>query len=204
MTQLERMEGLLSDGSVWRMSALVGQGVAAATVRRALAAGTVEAIARGVYRLRRAPRADGLDLAGIASRVPGGLVCLHSAAEFHGLGDVACKRAWIAILHTQAVPRFEWPPVRFLRWRNPERFDVGVEERIIAGVNVRMTGAARTVVDMLALPELADEGRALACLRDFVSVRRGVGELPIIAERLGVGRKISPFLKAAAAFGGAK
>ena len=199
MTQLERLRDLLTEGEIWRMGALVDAGVAAATVRRAVTAGHIEQVSRGVYRRLGAPHVAGTHLAEALVRVPRGLICLHSAAQAHGLDDESAARIWVALPHGCHPPRVEWPPMRFVSWRDPAAFEVGVEEKVVSGVPVRTTGPARTVVDMLRMSSTVGEDRALECLRDYLDGHGPVGELQAIAADLGVGRRLAPVFRVASA-----
>lgn len=198
MGQLERLEACMSDGSVWRARDLALEGITATTVARALAAGRLERVSRGTYRLAGAPHAEGEQLAEAAVRAPRGVVCLHSAAAAHGLGDVEPARVWVALPHSLKPPRLEWPVVRWIRWRSPAAFETGVEERLVCGVRVRLTGRARTVVDMLRMRGAVGEDRALECLRDYFEAGGSPGELGSVAAALGAGRGLSPLLRSAA------
>ncbi len=202
MKQLEVLGGLLDDGSVWRMRALAERGITAATVRRAVAAGLVQQVSRGIYRSASVARVPHQDLAELMARVPGGLVCLHTAANLHGLGDVPAARAWVALPVGRRVPSVEWPPAKFVRWSRPTLFSVGVERRVIAGVPVDLTNPARTVVDMLARMDLVGEDRAYACLRDYVSSGQRVAVLTEIAAAVGWLSRVGSHLRSAAAFEG--
>ena len=199
MTQLERLRGLLAEGEIWRMGALADAGVTATTVRRAVAAQLVEQVSRGVYRRLGAPHVAGTHLAEALVRVPRGLICLHSAAQAHGLGDETTNRTWVAVPHGCHPPRVEWPPMRFVHWRDPAAFEVGVEEKVVSGVTVRTTCPARTVVDMLRMSSVVGEDRALECLRDYLDGSEPVAELQATAAALGVGRRLAPVLRVASA-----
>lgn len=202
MKQAELLGGLLGDGSVWRLKSLAEHGVTAATVRRALAAGLVEQVSRGVYRAASVVRVADQELAELSARVSGCLVCLHSAADFHGLGDMASSRIWAALPARRRTPNVEWPPVRFVHWSVRTRFEVGVETRSIAGVQVAMTDLARTVVDMVACKALVGEERALQCLRDYVARGEPVAALSKVAEQVGWASRVAPYLLSASVFGG--
>lgn len=203
MTQLATLGELVADGRVWRMRELIERGITAATVRRAVAAGAVEAVSRGVYRRAGDPIPSvETQLAEALIRIPKGLVCLHSAAMLHGMGDVAPVRVWVAIPNKTKPPRVDWPPMRFVQWRSEAAFTVGVEERLYAGVRVRLTDPARTVIDMLRHPDLVGEERGIACLRDFLLKGGVVGDLRVTAAQLGVGKRLSTHLKVAAHLGG--
>lgn len=180
---------------MWRMRDLAQQGITAATVRRAVAEGAVAQIARGVYRHPRAPYVRGERFAELVARVPAALICLNSAAEFHSFGDVEVSHVWAAIPFSQKPPILDGPPFRPIRWRSEAALEVGVEEHQICGVRVRITGAARTVVDMLRMRSIVGEDLALDCLRHYHRQRRSADELTATAEALGVTTKLAQYLR---------
>ena len=202
MSQLDTLSGLLADGAIKRMRQISEVGVTGATVQRAVAAGLVERVSRGAYRCPGAKSGDEGHLAAAIVRIPQGLICLRSAAFACGLSKDRCDCTWVALPHTVSTPRVEWPPLRYVRFRNPLAFVVGVDTRILAGVAVRITTPARTVVDMLRLSQTVGEDLALACLRTYH--RRGLptSELHFVADELGWGKRIAPVLKIAAAMTG--
>lgn len=89
--------------------------------------------------------------------------------------------------------------MRFVHWRDPAAFEVGVEEKVVSGVTVRTTGPARTVVDMLRMSSVVGEDRALECLRDYLDGSEPVAELQATAAALGVGKRLAPVLRVASA-----
>ena len=137
MTQLERLLELLSDEGIWRMTSLSEAGVSTRTVRHAVLAGVVERVSRGVYRRSGVQHVAGIHLAEALVRVPQGVICLHSAAAEHGLGDETSTRTWVAIPHAATPSVVEWPPIRYVRWRGTLPFEVGVDTTTISGVEVR-------------------------------------------------------------------
>ncbi len=202
MTQLRRLEELVADGSVWRMRQLAGHGITGTTVMRALAAGKLERVSRGTYRRSGAPYAPDAEFAEALARAPRGLVCLFSAAAFHGLGTVNPAQVWVALPHGVRSPRLEWPPVRWLQWRGSAAFTVGVSEQLVCGIRIRITNRARTVIDMMRMGRLVGEDRALEVLGDYVTAGGSMPELKVLAQQLHVERIMSPFLKAFAVLEG--
>jgi predicted transcriptional regulator of viral defense system len=197
VAQFTKLGELLADGRILRMKTLAGEGITASTVQRAVAAGMVEQISRGVYRRAGAPHVAGIHLAEALARIPNGVVCLLSAAEAHGFGDRASPRIWVALPNKSHPPHIDWPPVRSVLWRGEAPFRVGVSERIICGVRVRMTGRARTVVDMLKMKATVGEEYALECLRDFVTSGGALGDLLQTADALGVAGRLSSLIRSA-------
>lgn len=187
---------LLADGSVWRMQDLEAQGVARTTVRRAVQAGRLEALSRGLYRLPNTPEETGSELAEVCARFRSGVICLLTAAQYHGLTDEVPTQVWLAVPNNTRTPTDAWPPVRLVRWRSSASREVGVEVRPIHGVEVRITSPARTVVDMLRMIKTVGDDRAMECLRDFAIRDGSVREVRDIADRIGVGDRLTPYLRA--------
>ena len=187
---------LLADGSLWRMRDLQQQGIARITVRRAVDAGWVECLSRGLYRRPDLPEQDSAELAEVCAQYRDCAICLLSAARFHGLADDEPDRIWIAVRNNTRTPLHSWPPVRLVRWRDRTAREIGIEIRVIHGVEVKITNPARTVVDMLRMMSTVGEDRAYECLRAYLIGSGSVGEVRLIAERLRVAKRLSPFLKA--------
>ena len=141
-TQRERLEELIADGSVWRMREIEAAGITAATVRRAVDQGLLTAVSRGLYRRTGAEPVRGERLAQLVARVPNAVICLLSAAEFHGLGGIHSDEVWGAIPNGGRNPKPDWPPFRAVRWRADEAREIGVEAHEICGVAVRIATAA--------------------------------------------------------------
>ena len=98
---------------------------------------------------------NGLDQATACLRHPGAIVCFHSAMLWHLLGDDDPPR-----IITSAID------IPGIVWTDLDR-TVSVETTLIAGVTVRITSAARTVVDMLRYREELTEESARAALTDW-------------------------------------
>ncbi len=189
----------MGDGAIRRSRDLIRVGVAGATIRRALADGWLERVSTGTYRKGGAPHEEGEQLAEAIARTPDGVVCLHSAAALHGLGDVEPESVWIAIPHSARRPALDWPAVRWVRWRRDASFTEGVSERRVCGVTVRTTDPARTVVDMLDVRMVKDPAHGLRCLSDYLSRGGSHAELRSAARSLNASARVRAKLELAAA-----
>lgn len=201
MGQLERLRELVADGSVWRMSALAAQGVTATTVSRALAANVIERLSRGTYQMVGASPSTHGDLAAVAARLRDGVVCLSSAASFHGLSDRVPSQIWVAIPNNRRPPVMDWPSIRTVRWRASVALRVGVMDHRICGVTVRITDRERTVVDMLRMSSKVGEDRAIEALRDFIQDGGSIPALSRMADKFNASSLLSPYLKALSTIG---
>jgi predicted transcriptional regulator of viral defense system len=196
MEQRSVLEALMGGGAICRSRDLVQAGVATATIQRALNVGWLEKVSRGTYR-RGAAYEQGGELAEVMARVPAGVICLHSAAALHSLGDAVPHRIWVAVRHDRKPPLVDWPHVRWVRWRRTSAFQAGVTEQMICSVKVRLTGPARTVVDMLDTRLNADRDLGLSILRDYLAQGRPIAELRQIAHEMSRTRQMSRLLATA-------
>ena len=87
-------------------------GVDSRGLRRLVDDGSVERVARGLYRLADAEPTEHYSLAAVCTRVPGAIICLLSALSVHGLGTQLPRQVWIAIPHKARTPRLPELPVK--------------------------------------------------------------------------------------------
>ena len=157
-------------------------GVDSRALRRLVDEGSVERVARGLYRIADAEPTEHYTLAAICARVPGAIVCLLSALSVHGLGTQLPWQEWIAIPHKARTPRLPELPVRVVRFSGAS-LRYGVENAAFEGVPARITTPARTVVDCFRFRRLVGKDVALEALRDALRDRRAsVGEILRTAE----------------------
>ena len=158
--------GLLARVGIARSRELEAAGVTRTQIRRLVASGVIERVARGLYRLPGAPRSERQDLAEAARRVSGGVVCLLSALRFHGLTTQNPFEVWMAIDRKAWRPRVEHPPLRLVYLSKPV-LGAGVEHHDIDGVRVPIFSAAKTVADCFKFRNKIGTDVAVEALRDF-------------------------------------
>lgn len=169
-----------------------------AELQRQVAAGAVEKIAPGLYRLTAAEPNEFETLALVASAVPSGIVCLLSALRFHGIGTQAPHEVWLALDRKARKPSRLPAKLRIVRFSGPA-LSYGVETRFILGVPVRVTSAARTVVDCFRYRGKLGLDVALEALRDALRSRRAtVDEIVRAAEVCRARTVMRPYLEALA------
>lgn len=146
-------------------------GVHRATLRRLRDEGLLVRTGRGLYELADAETSAAHSLAEVARAVPGGVVCLLSALQFHGLTTQTPHEVWLMIGWKRAAPRN--PPVglRLVR-ATGEALTAGIEVHAIDGVAVPITGPARTVADCFKHRNKIGLDVALEALRDALRGRR--------------------------------
>ena len=111
-------------------------GVDSRALRRLVDDGSVERVARGLYRVADAEPTEHYTLAAVCARVPGAIVCLLSALSVHGLGTQLPWQEWIAIPHKARTPRLPELPVRVVRFCLIGRERRPATARLPAGLGV--------------------------------------------------------------------
>jgi predicted transcriptional regulator of viral defense system len=149
-----------------RSRELEGGGVTRTQLRRLVEQDVLERVGRGLYALADAEHTEPRDLAVAAQRVPGGVICLLSALRFHGLTTQNPSQVWMAIDRKAWRPKIEQPPLRLVYLSGPA-FLTGIEEHTVAGVRIRLFGAAKTVADCFKFRNKVGVDVAVEALRDY-------------------------------------
>ena len=114
-------------------------------LRRLSRKGLLARVARGTYIAADSEVTTRHTLAVAAKRMPGGIVCLLSALNFHGLGNQLPREVWLAMDRKAAPPRVDIP-IKVVRFSG-EALTEGVENHEIEGVSVKVFSPAKTVAD---------------------------------------------------------
>lgn len=165
LLQLVARQGLV------RSNALAAYGIPRVELTRAVRRGQLERVGRGLYGLTARPVSAHGTLAEAARRVPKGVVCLPSALRFHDLTTQAPFEVWLAIDNKAATPKLDYPPLRLVRFSGAALTE-GVEEHIVDGVTVRVTGVAKTVADCFKYRNKIGLDVALEALREAWNGKR--------------------------------
>lgn len=108
--------------------------------------GRIVRVSRGIYQLAdHAPYAHP-DLVTVALRVPRAVLCLVSALAFHDATSEIPHEVQIALPRATKTPRLDFPPIRVFRFSGPGLSE-GIEMVKVDGVDLRVYGLAKTVVD---------------------------------------------------------
>ena len=164
-TAAERLIDLVRNQGLIRPRDLAPLGIPRVSLTRAVRRGQLERIGRGLYGLPGRPVSAHGVLAEVASRVPKGVVCLLSALRFHGLTTQAPFEVWLAIENKAIAPKLDYPPLRIVRFSGAALTE-GVEEHVVDGVMVRVTGVAKTVADCFKYRNKIGLDVALEALRE--------------------------------------
>ena len=147
--------------------------------------GALIEISRGIYRVADAAATAHLDLLAVCRRVPGGMICLNSAASHWDLTDELPTAVHIAVPRGRHRPQIAYPPTRVHVFA-ANTFELGHERlRIESGETIAISSRERTVVDLLRLRSRVGNDPALSALRRYLqSEGAQPGELLSLARRL--------------------
>lgn len=108
--------------------------------------GTLETVARGLYRLADLPPVGDPDLALVAGRIPHGVVCLISALAIHELTTQIPHRVDLAIPRTARYPVCAGAPLTIYRFALAS-YQAGVTQRDVDGVKIKIYAPEKTLAD---------------------------------------------------------
>jgi predicted transcriptional regulator of viral defense system len=132
-------------------------GVNRMTLSQLASAGYVERPVRGVYHVPR-PDDDQRVFWAAVSLGYDAVFCLRSAASFHGITEENAGHPDVAIPMRSRVPHESSFDIRVRVHKWPELArSTDVDTVLIQGIPVRVTSAARTVVDMFRHSEMNDD-----------------------------------------------
>lgn len=144
-TQAQRTHELLAQKGIVRPMDLEAIGIPRAVLTRMAAAGEVERIGRGLYRLPTlGSEHDGL--IAVATKVPQAVFCLLTALQFHELTTQLPRQIWIAMPRGSHTPRIDYPPIKMVQFAG-DAYSTGIEEVERDRTTVRVYSVAKTVAD---------------------------------------------------------
>jgi predicted transcriptional regulator of viral defense system len=183
-------------GGILHTAQALRAGIHPSTLYAMRDAGTLEVVSRGVYRLAgQAPLGDP-DLVTVATRIPGGVICLISALAFHELTTQIPHEVHVALSRGAERPRLDHPPVTTYRFSG-EAFTEGVEVHKIDGVRVRVYNPEKTLADCFKFRNKVGLDTAVEALRLYRERRKvRVDDVMRYAAICHVKRIVRPYLEA--------
>lgn len=153
---------------------------------------------RGVYRVPNSPVSEQDGLVQACARVSGGVLCLLTALQFHGMTTQFPHEVWMAIDVWARKPRMGHPPVRFVRFSGKAR-TAGVEEHNAKGGLIRVYSPAKTVIDCFKYRNKIGLDVALEALKAYRAGKKGsMDDLWKYSRVCRVSNVIRPYLEALA------
>lgn len=170
-------------------------------VSRAVEAGLVVRIGRGLNELPESTPDAHSALIEVAKRAPKAVICLTSALTFHDLTDLLPRKVWIAIGAKDWPPKIDYPSARIVRLREPY-FSNGVESHVVGGVDLRVYSITKSIADAFRLPKLVERSVATTAMKTALRERKATpGKLASAAQANGAWKQMQPYLEALTADG---
>jgi predicted transcriptional regulator of viral defense system len=164
-------------------------------IARAAAAGEIERVGRGIYRLSGdAEVSENQTLIEVATRVPAGVVCLLSALRFHRITTQNPHEVWLALPAHAWRPRLDFVKIRVSHFSSASLAN-GIEEHTFGGRKVRVFSAAKTVADCFKFRGKVGEDVACEALRECVRNNKATpAEIFAFAKINRVSKIIQPYI----------
>lgn len=194
-THTQRVLDLVGQKGLLRASDLEAIEAPRVVLTRLNAAGLLERVGRGLYRLPDAQVSEFESLGTVATRVPQAVFCLLSALQFHELTTQLPREVWIAMPRGSHPPRIDYPPVKMVQFTG-EAYSAGVEQVERDGVRLRVYGVAKTVADCFKHRNKIGLDVALEALKDARSRNKAsVDEIWRYAKVCRVANVMRPYLE---------
>jgi len=196
-SRFDRAVGIFKKhGGILRTAQALRAGIHPGTLYAMRDSGALEAISRGVYRLANSPPLGNPDLVTVATRVPGGVICLISALAFYELTTQIPHEVHVALPRGAEEPRLDHPPIRTYRFTG-EAFTEGVEAHELDGVSVHIYSPEKTLADCFKFRNQVGLDTVIEAVR-FYRERRSiqVDDLMRYAGICRVKKIIRPYLEA--------
>ena len=153
-------------GGILRTNEAKAAGIHPRTLAALVDDGTVLKLDRGVYQLADSAPAEP-DLAIVARKVPQAVLCLVSALAHHRLTTQIPHAVDLAVPRGFKDRKLAHPPVRFYRFGDAS-LSAGVERIKVAGRELRVYSAAKTVADCFKFRNKIGKDIAIEALRTYL------------------------------------
>jgi len=188
---------LKSTGGFARMKELRSVGFQTREIAALVAAGTIERVKPGLYRLAdETGSGEHAGLVDVCRAIPEGVICLISALDYYGLTTFNPSEVYVAIPHGAKPPRMHYPPIKPFYFR--ERFYLpGIEKVTTPAGEIRIYGPEKTIGDLFRYRRKLGEDLALEGLKQYL--RRKDANLPRLLEYAAICQArtvMLPYLKA--------
>ncbi|MGD9713632.1 MAG: type IV toxin-antitoxin system AbiEi family antitoxin domain-containing protein [Thermomicrobiales bacterium] len=171
-SQRRRLTEILARQPIVRAYELRQEGIDPPTISRAVEAGELVRISRGLYQRSDSEIDTHQTLAEAAKTVPRGVVAMVSALAFHELTDQMPRKVWMAVSvkdWSANVPSY--PPIRIVEFRD-RYMQHGIEHHMISGTQVPIYSVTKTLADVFRNRKLVDRSVAVEALRSTLDQRK--------------------------------
>lgn len=161
--------------------------------------GQLVRLGRGLYAPPNYEPTENSSLAQVAIKYPRAVFCLLTALRLHGVTTQNPHQVWIAIEHKAKAPKLDYPPLHVIR-SNGDGLYAGTEQmHIDGGVQVPVTGLAKTIADCFKFRNKVGLDVAIEALREAWSAKRiSMDELHHFAKICRVESVMRPYMEALA------
>jgi predicted transcriptional regulator of viral defense system len=133
-------------GGILRTAQALRSGIHPDTLYTMRDSDVLEMVSRGVYRLADSTPLGNPDLVTVATRVPGGVICLISALAFHEITTQIPHAVCMALPRGAEEPRLDHPPIKTYRFTG-KAYTEGVEPHELDGVIAHIYSPEKTLAD---------------------------------------------------------
>ncbi len=195
-THTQRVLDLASQKGLLRASDLDAIEAPRVILTRLTAAGLLDKVGRGLYRLPCHSGSEHESLATVATRAPQAVFCLLTALQFHELTTQLPRQIWIAMPRGSHVPRIDYPPIKMVQMTG-NVYSKGIETVERDGVRLRVYSVAKTVADCFKHRNKIGLDVALEALKDVRAKRlASADDLWHYAKLCRVANVMRPYLEA--------
>jgi predicted transcriptional regulator of viral defense system len=183
-------------GGILRTAQALRAGIHPGTLYALRDSGVLEMVSRGVYRFADGTPLGNPDLVTIATRVPGGVICLISALAFHELTTQIPHEVHLALPRGAEEPRLTHPPIKTYRFTG-KAFSEGVETHELDGVIARIYNPEKTLADCFKFRNKVGLDTVVEAVRFYRERKRvQVNDLMHYAAICRVKKVIRPYIEA--------
>jgi predicted transcriptional regulator of viral defense system len=196
-SQRRKLADILATRPIVRAYELRQEGVDPPTISRAVKAGELVRISRGLYQRADSDIDTHQALAEAAKKVPRGIVAMVSALAYHDLTDQMPRKVWMAVsVKDWGAPAPSYPPIRIVEFRD-RYMQQGIEHHMISGTEVPIYSVPKTLADVFRNRRLVDRSVAVEALRATLDQRKAtpaaIAEAAIVGDAWNIMR---PYLEA--------
>lgn len=181
-------------GGIMRTSEALSAGIHPRTLYKMRDSGEVVELSRGVFQLASNSGNEHIDLAAVAKRAPKGVICLISALSFHEITTEIPHAVYLATQTGTEKPKIDFPPTRIFLF-SQDTIDIGVEDRKIGGVPVKIFSSEKTVADCFKFRNKIGLDVAIEALKMWISKKGSRRKILEFAEICRVEKIIRPFME---------
>ena len=184
------------DAPVISTATLKKNGISSRNIAELINSGFITRIKQGHY-IWSQKESDTSDIVLAAKLIPNGVLCLYTAVEYYGLSTVNPIEIFMALPRGTVAPSLPSNLIVNVRQMIEKHFELGVSEKILNDVPVRIYDIEKTVCDCFKYDKEVEKAVALEALKNYIS--RGncnVQKLLEYAKIMGKKRIILPYVEA--------